>query len=121
MIKDMEKKCSELQILKQNVNIIAHLDVDSDDLFDIVFNGIKSIFSTEEENLEENLQKNLEEETHGEDEIKMLIQDDEDDEEEVDREDELLTYGINKLDDVNEAATVSKKLKEFFKFEMVMY
>ena len=50
----------------------------------------------------------------------MLIQDDEDDEEEVDREDELLTYGINKLDDVNEAATVSKKLKNF-KFEMVMY
>ena len=33
----------ELQILKQNVNIIAHLDVDGDDLFDIVFNGIKSI------------------------------------------------------------------------------
>lgn len=110
MIKDMEKKCSELQILKQNVNIIAHLDVDGDDLFDIVFNGIKRIFSTEEENLEEN----LEEETPVEDEVKMLIQDDEDDEEEVDREDELLTYGINKLDDVNEAATVSKKLKEFF-------
>lgn len=110
MIKDMEKKCSELQILKQNVNIIAHLDVDGDDLFDIVFNGIKSIFSTEEENIEEN----LEEKTPVEDEVKMLIQDDDDDEEEVDREDDLLTYGINKLDDINEATTVSKKLKEFF-------
>lgn len=111
MIKDMEKKCSELQILKQNVNIIAHLDVDDDDLFDIVFNGIKSIFSNEGDNEKEG---NLEEETPVEDEIQMLIQDDEDNELEVDREDELLTYGINKLDDVNEALTVSKKLKEFF-------
>lgn len=110
MIKDMEKKCSELQILKQNVNIIAHLDVDGDDLFDIVFNGIKRIFSNEEENIE----GNIEQETSVEDEVKMLIQDDEEDEEEVDREDELLTYGINQLDDVNEATAVSKKLKEFF-------
>jgi hypothetical protein len=114
MIKDMEKKCSELQILKQNVNIIAHLDVDDDDLFDIVFNGIKSIFYTEDEN-EKNLEEGiLKEEIPVENKIQMLIQDDEGDEQEVDREDDLLTYGINKLDDVNEAVTVSKKLKEFF-------
>tara|TARA_Y100000389_G_scaffold66964_2_gene63179 strand:+ start:2554 stop:3633 length:1080 start_codon:yes stop_codon:yes gene_type:complete len=112
MIKDMEKKCSELQILKQNVNIIAHLDVDKDDLFDIVFNGIKSIFSSNDDgdNVEVEVKKQNEEDMGN---IEMLIKDDEG-EGEVDREDEILNYEINKLDDVSDAANVSKKLKEFF-------
>jgi len=108
MIKDMEKKCSELEILKQNVNIIAHLNVDDDDIFDIVFNGIKKIFSSDEDKEEE---KDKEEE---EDNIEILIEDDEYDEEEFDKNDDLPYYHDNKNRIVNDGQSVSNKLTEFF-------
>jgi hypothetical protein len=103
MIKDMEKKCSELEILKQNVNIIAHLNVDEDDIFDIVFNGIKKIFATEDK-----------EDKEDKEEVEMLIDDDQDlhEEEGIDENDELLAY--NKVDNLNEGQLVSNKLTEFF-------
>ena len=106
MIKDMEKKCSELEILKQNVNIIAHLNVDDDDIFDIVFNGIKKIFSSDEDKEEE---KDKEE-----DNIEILIEDDEYDEEEFDKNDDLTYYHDNKNRIVNDGQSVSNKLTEFF-------
>ena len=119
MIKDMEKKCSELEILKQNVNIIAHLDVNDDDIFDIVFNGIKKIFSSnedkegeEEEYKEEGEDK--EEEEGKEDNIEMLIEDDEYDEEEFDKNEDLPYYHETKNLSVNDGQLVSNKLKEFF-------
>ena len=107
MIKDMEKKCSELEILKQNVNIIAHLDVNDDDIFDIVFNGIKKIFSSDED-------KEEEEEEEEEDNIEMLIEDDEYDEEEFDNNEDLPYYHETKNRTVNDGQLVSNKLKEFF-------
>ena len=106
-INDIEKKCSELQILKKNVKIIAHLDIQENDIFDILINGIKNIFSSEKEEDEDN---------NEEGQVEILIEGDEgeDTEDIIDKEDDLLTYNINKLENINNGKVVSNTLTEFF-------
>ena len=106
LIKDMEKKCSELTILKQNVNIIAHLNSDDNDIFDYVLNGIKNIFSSEEN-------KEEQEEQEEQNNVDFLIEDygeDEDDEGDEDYEESI----NNSENNLNNGKLISNKIKQFF-------
>ena len=108
IVEEIQKNYAELQLLKKNVKIIAHLDTSDESLLDIVFKGIQDIFSSDDDKESENNQINENENENENEEKKILIMDEESTSDEEEFQPEF------KNNNINNAENLSKKLTNFF-------